>query len=72
MCPNYWTEDQGLPTYDELGARAITAVIKQKANGISSLFSPAVPSNGAALVAAYIAAAPATTNLTEAKKRTGN
>ena len=72
MCPNYWTEDQGLPAYDELSARAITAAIKLRANGISSILAPAVPTNGAALVAAYIAAAPSTTNLTEAKKRTGN
>jgi hypothetical protein len=71
--PNFWTEDQAGPAYDELGARAIMDTIKLKANGISSILAPAVPANAAALVAAYIATAPGkSADLTEAKKRTGN
>lgn len=71
--PNYWTEDQAGPAYDELGARAIMDTIKLKASGISSILAPAVPTSGPALVAAYIATAPGkAADLNEAKKRTGN
>jgi hypothetical protein len=76
MCPNYWTEDQGSPPYDELAARRITDTIKLRANGITSITSPAVTDGAAvALLAAYLAAAATTEspgNLAEGKKRTGN
>lgn len=72
--PNFWTENQGGPAYDELGARDIANNIKLRLSGVTAPTVVAAPTTAASLVTAYLVVATASKkagDVTEAKRRTG-